>query len=60
MLDQDEEFEAMATDRILQRDPDSLAFLKAAKTTASSRSPQRAGRSPNNIRAKPRHFGQAQ
>ena len=29
VLDQDEEFEAMATERILQRDPDSLAFLKA-------------------------------
>ena len=35
VLDQDEEFEAMQSDRIIKQDPGSLAFMKAAKIAAA-------------------------
>jgi kinesin family protein 6/9 len=38
ILDQDEEFEAMASEQLLKRDPEAVAFMKAAKM-ASARSP---------------------
>lgn len=43
LLDQDEEFEAMASDQLLKNDPDAVAFMKAAKM-ASARSPPRGGK----------------
>ena len=41
-LDQDEEYEAMAEERILKADPESLAFFNAVRQAQSSgRSPER-------------------
>ena len=51
--DQDEEFDAMQTERILQQDPDSLAFVKAAKTSRARVPVNPANSGP---RSKPRAF----
>ena len=50
----DEEFEALMTEKILQTDPDSLAFVKAAKTARpNAKTGQHAHGGP---RSKPRAF----